>query len=146
MKKYIILLFIGAFGLFAFKAEDYFEISKNLDIFAEVYKEANTTYVDDVKPKMAAFALSKALIKRNGVLRGAKASVFNLEISKAGGNWLSSFIIKGCNKNQINKAPDDQSKSWAILLNQLYKFHASVIPKLQKFQDQETHNIMYKKN
>jgi carboxyl-terminal processing protease len=50
LKKYIILLFIGAFGLFAFKAEDYFEISKNLDIFAEVYKEANTTYVDDVKP------------------------------------------------------------------------------------------------
>ena len=37
-------------GLFAFKAEDYFEISKNLDIFAEVYKEVNTTYVDEVKP------------------------------------------------------------------------------------------------
>ncbi|PCJ66953.1 MAG: peptidase S41 [Bacteroidetes bacterium] len=34
----------------AFKAEDYFEISKNLDIFAEVYREVNTTYVDDVKP------------------------------------------------------------------------------------------------
>ena len=50
MKKYIYLLLIGAFGLFAFKAEDYFEISKNLDIFAEVYKEVNTTYVDEVKP------------------------------------------------------------------------------------------------
>ena len=37
-------------GLVAFKAEDYFEISKNLDIFAEVYKEVNTTYVDEVKP------------------------------------------------------------------------------------------------
>ena len=50
MKKYIYLLLIGVFGLFAFKAEDYFEISKNLDIFAEVYKEVNTTYVDEVKP------------------------------------------------------------------------------------------------
>lgn len=36
--------------MMAFKAEDYFEISKNLDIFAEVYKEVNTTYVDEVKP------------------------------------------------------------------------------------------------
>lgn len=50
MKKYILILFIGAFGLLAFKAEDYFEISKNLDIFSEVYKEVNTTYVDDIKP------------------------------------------------------------------------------------------------
>lgn len=50
MKKYIYLLLIGVFVLFAFKAEDYFEISKNLDIFAEVYKEVNTTYVDEVKP------------------------------------------------------------------------------------------------
>jgi carboxyl-terminal processing protease len=50
LKKYIYLLLIGVFGLFAFKAEDYFEISKNLDIFAEVYKEVNTTYVDEVKP------------------------------------------------------------------------------------------------
>ncbi|MDB4107068.1 S41 family peptidase [Bacteroidia bacterium] len=50
MKKYILILLFGGLGLMAFKAEDYFEISKNLDIFAEVYKEVNTTYVDDVKP------------------------------------------------------------------------------------------------
>ena len=34
----------------AFKADDYFEISKNLDIFTSVYKEVNTTYVEEVKP------------------------------------------------------------------------------------------------
>ncbi|MEN8731216.1 MAG: S41 family peptidase [Bacteroidia bacterium] len=50
MKQYIYILFVGTLGLVAFKAEDYFEISKNLDIFAEVYKEVNTTYVDEVKP------------------------------------------------------------------------------------------------
>lgn len=50
MKKYIYLSFIALIGLLAFKAEDYFEISKNLDIFSEVYKEVNTTYVDDIKP------------------------------------------------------------------------------------------------
>ena len=50
LKKYILITLLGGFALVAFKAEDYFEISKNLDIFAEVYKEVNTTYVDDVKP------------------------------------------------------------------------------------------------
>lgn len=50
MKKYFYLFIIGCLGLIAFKAEDYFEISKNLDIFAEVYKEVNTTYVDEVQP------------------------------------------------------------------------------------------------
>ena len=50
LKKFIFTLIIGGLGLAAFKAEDYFEVSKNLDIFAEVYKEVNTTYVDDVKP------------------------------------------------------------------------------------------------
>ncbi|MDG1045667.1 MAG: S41 family peptidase [Bacteroidia bacterium] len=50
MKKYILIPIIGAFFLLSFKAGDYFEISKNLEIFAEVYKEVNTTYVDEVKP------------------------------------------------------------------------------------------------
>lgn len=50
MKKIFYLFIIGCLGLVAFKAEDYFEISKNLDIFAEVYKEVNTTYVDEVQP------------------------------------------------------------------------------------------------
>jgi len=50
VKKYFYLFIIGCLGLIAFKAEDYFEISKNLDIFAEVYKEVNTTYVDEVQP------------------------------------------------------------------------------------------------
>ncbi|NBV57421.1 MAG: peptidase S41, partial [Bacteroidetes bacterium] len=50
MKKYILIPVICAFFLVAFKASDYFEISKNLSIFADVYKEVNTTYVDEVKP------------------------------------------------------------------------------------------------
>jgi carboxyl-terminal processing protease len=50
LKKYILIPIIGAFFLLSFKAGDYFEISKNLEIFAKVYKEVNTTYVDEVKP------------------------------------------------------------------------------------------------
>lgn len=39
-------------GLFAFKkpGDRYFEIAKNLDIFATLYKEVNTYYVDDINP------------------------------------------------------------------------------------------------
>ncbi len=37
--------------VFAFKqADDYFEVSKNLEIFGGVYKEIHTGYVDDIKP------------------------------------------------------------------------------------------------
>jgi carboxyl-terminal processing protease len=50
-KKKIILLSGLTFlaSLFSF-APDYFEISKNLDIFNAVYKELNAGYVDETKP------------------------------------------------------------------------------------------------
>ena len=51
--KKIFLLFCGIsiFGLFSFDLMDnYFEISKNLEIFASIYKEVNTYYVDDIEP------------------------------------------------------------------------------------------------
>ena len=50
MKKYLIILVVISVGFLSFKADDYFEISKNLEIFTSVYKEVNTTYVDEVKP------------------------------------------------------------------------------------------------
>ncbi|MBC5994672.1 S41 family peptidase [Pontibacter cellulosilyticus] len=53
-KKSIAALLIGALtlGLFSFKTESerYFEIAKNLDVFATLFKEVNTFYVDDVPP------------------------------------------------------------------------------------------------
>ncbi|MFD2248657.1 S41 family peptidase [Pontibacter ruber] len=53
-KKSIVGLLLGclAMGLFAFKTESerYFEIAKNLDVFATLFKEVNTYYVDDVPP------------------------------------------------------------------------------------------------
>jgi carboxyl-terminal processing protease len=38
----------GAFTIAA--GDSYFEISKNLEIFTELYKELNIYYVDDTKP------------------------------------------------------------------------------------------------
>ena len=49
-KKHLVILLFAGLSVLAFKADDYFEISKNLDIFVSVYKEVNTSYVDEVKP------------------------------------------------------------------------------------------------
>jgi carboxyl-terminal processing protease len=58
------ILAVGIFS--AYKASDqYFEVSKNLDIFSSVYKEINISYVDDVEPgsliKTAIDAMLKSL-------------------------------------------------------------------------------------
>ncbi len=42
---------VTSFGAYSF-SDDYFEISRNLDIFASLYRELNTYYVDDTKPGM----------------------------------------------------------------------------------------------
>lgn len=43
------LIALGGFFSYSF-TEDYFEISKNLDIFATLFRELNIYYVDDTKP------------------------------------------------------------------------------------------------
>lgn len=51
-KKSIIILFSVVVGLFSFSFvnADLFEVSKNLDIFVNVYRVINDSYVDEVKP------------------------------------------------------------------------------------------------
>ncbi len=44
------VLLLGAVVAFNTPADKYFEITKNLDIFATLYKEVNTYYVDEVDP------------------------------------------------------------------------------------------------
>lgn len=53
IKKILLGIFcISLIGLFSFNNpnERFFEIAKNLDIFATLFKEVNTYYVDDVNP------------------------------------------------------------------------------------------------
>src|SRR5258705_4900321 len=54
MKKKVSVLLVFAFALtllsFTRPADRYFEIAKNLDIFATLFKEVNALYVDDVNP------------------------------------------------------------------------------------------------
>ncbi|PSL48984.1 S41A family C-terminal processing peptidase-3 [Chitinophaga niastensis] len=48
----MLLLLITAAGIFAFNESDkYFQIAKNLDIFAAFYRELNTYYVDELPPE-----------------------------------------------------------------------------------------------
>ncbi len=51
MKKYIIIICLCIASVFAFNfSQDYFEISKNLDVFNTLYRELNIAYVDETKP------------------------------------------------------------------------------------------------
>ncbi|MDF2449674.1 MAG: C-terminal processing peptidase [Bacteroidota bacterium] len=51
MKKYLIILSLCLASVFAFNfSQDYFEISKNLDVFNTLYRELNIAYVDETKP------------------------------------------------------------------------------------------------
>ena len=53
-KKLLAALALSTLGLVSFQAasdnERYFEIAKNLDIFATLFKEVNTYYVDEITP------------------------------------------------------------------------------------------------
>lgn len=51
MKKYIVMICLGIASAFAFNfSQDYFEVSKNLDVFNTLYRELNIAYVDETKP------------------------------------------------------------------------------------------------
>jgi carboxyl-terminal processing protease len=51
-KGYWVLMVVSVIGLvsFTFPVDRYFEVAKNLDIFASLFKEVNKLYVDDVSP------------------------------------------------------------------------------------------------
>lgn len=50
LKKFILLGAVATSGLAFVAADDYFEISKNIEIFTSVYRELNIFYVDETKP------------------------------------------------------------------------------------------------
>lgn len=51
LKKYLLILVIVASSFLSFSfVDNYFEISKNLDIFATLFRELNMYYVDETKP------------------------------------------------------------------------------------------------
>jgi carboxyl-terminal processing protease len=60
----IAILLLASTTFFAFdKGERFFEIAKNLDIFATMFKELNTYYVDEINPNKAIKTSIDALLK-----------------------------------------------------------------------------------
>lgn len=54
----------GSLGLLSYKVDDrYFEIAKNLDIFATMFKELNALYVDEINPNKAIRTGITAMLK-----------------------------------------------------------------------------------
>src|SRR5437762_1531100 len=50
-KLAIIITFVAIVSVFSYSfVDEYFEISKNLDIFSSIYREVNIYYVDSVEP------------------------------------------------------------------------------------------------
>lgn len=61
----IIILILMAVPFIAFKYDDrYFEIAKNLDIFATMFKELNAYYVDEINPNKAMRLSIEAMLKQ----------------------------------------------------------------------------------
>ncbi len=54
LKKFKVAIIIASIGIVSFTSyafvDNYFEVSKNLDIFATLYREVNMYYVDETKP------------------------------------------------------------------------------------------------
>lgn len=57
------VMVVGVFLAFNNPSEKYFEITKNLDIFATLYKEVNTYYVDEVDPNQLIKAGINAMLE-----------------------------------------------------------------------------------
>ncbi|MBI4932120.1 MAG: S41 family peptidase [Bacteroidetes bacterium] len=50
-RKFVLIVSVSCATIFSFGfVDNYFELSKNLDIFATLLRELNTYYVDDIKP------------------------------------------------------------------------------------------------
>lgn len=61
----IFSLLLVMFGLWSFSNDDkYFEIVKNIDIYASLYQEVNTYYVDDVNPNTLIETSIDAMLKK----------------------------------------------------------------------------------
>ena len=63
-KRYVVTLMLLCLPFLAFdRGERFFEIAKNLDIYATLFKELNTYYVDEINPSRAIKTSIDAMLK-----------------------------------------------------------------------------------
>lgn len=105
-KARLLLLFIaiGTLALFSFNnaGTNYFEISKNLDIFATLYREVNTYYVDDVDAgkliKKAIDEMLESLDPYTNYISEAEAEDFRFQMT---GQYGGIGSMVGTKDNQV---------------------------------------------
>lgn len=99
-KKYFWVLIPPLLLISAFKAtEDYFEISKNLDIFSAVYKEVHVSYVDETKPgeliRSAIDAMLRSLDPYTNFYSEAQAEDYFMQVTGSYGGLGASVRNRG---------------------------------------------------
>ncbi|MFT5511626.1 MAG: carboxyl-terminal processing protease [Bacteroidia bacterium] len=88
------------------QVDDYFEVSKNLDIFSTVYKEVNLSYVDDVKPghlmREAIDAMLKSLDPYTNFYSEAQAEDYRFQVTGSYGG-IGAIVKKHGDNLVIDK-------------------------------------------
>lgn len=125
-KKYILVFVLSCIsvGFLSSKVDDrYFEIAKNLDIFASMFKELNSLYVDEINPNKAIRLSINAMLKdldpytnfypeddiedymtmTTGKYNGIGASVINLN-----GKRLISMIFEKSSADEVGLKIGDE--------------------------------------
>lgn len=104
IRWYYVVIAIGILGLFSFKtaSTNYFEISKNLDIFATLFREVNTYYVDDVDAgkliKKAIDEMLESLDPYTNYISEAEAEDFRFQMT---GQYGGIGSMVGTKNNQV---------------------------------------------
>lgn len=88
------------------QVDDYFEVSKNLDIFSTVYKEVNLSYVDEVKPghlmREAVDAMLKSLDPYTNFYSEAQAEDYRFQVTGSYGG-IGAIVKKHGDNLVIDK-------------------------------------------
>ena len=99
-KTVITTLVVLGLSFAAFKgADDYFEISKSIDIYTTLYKEVNTYYVDEVEPaklmRKGIDAMLSSLDPYTNFISESEIEDYRFQITGQYGGIGSSIVKKG---------------------------------------------------
>jgi carboxyl-terminal processing protease len=99
-KVTITTLLVVGLGFAAFKsADDYFEISKNIDVYTTLYKEVNAYYVDEVEPsklmRKGIDAMLNSLDPYTNFISESEIEDYRFQITGQYGGIGSTIVRKG---------------------------------------------------
>lgn len=124
--KYIAPILLIGLGSLSFGESDLFKLSKNIEIFANVYKAVNETYVDEVEPaglmRIALDAMlakcdpytnyiSNEQIEISRLQRSAGGGDIGVDLVKIGDDITISEVIEGLPAHEAGLKPGDIIRS-----------------------------------